>query len=79
LTATDNEAVQLFPGTALVIMVAQVVEGAPTCQCGAPAVLDIVTDPDGEPGLVCWECGRPWWRMVRKLIGDLVGATTPPA
>ena len=52
--------------SALILRVDQIVDGEATCQCGAAAVLFVVTEPDGEPGPACSEHA---WQWIDLAIG----------
>lgn len=60
-------------GTSLLVTIEQVVTGDAKCHCGEDAVLRVTTEPDGEPGLTCYEHAMEWVDSTLYLTRELFG------
>lgn len=62
--------------TARVITVSQILEGDERCHCGEPAVLVVDTEPDNDPGPVCYVHGRDWIGAATSTLDGIFGPKT---
>jgi hypothetical protein len=59
---------------ARIVTVTQIIDGDATCAyCDKGAVLRVDSEPDNDPGLVCFEHYNEWMGMTTKLIERLFG------
>lgn len=50
----------------MLVKVWEVIDGDYACYCGEPAVVEMRTQPDADPGLMCALHGLQWFDLIAR-------------